>query len=296
MRKLILLFVVACVAILLIVSCGPRKESLKSAGQVLAKRTEQGQQMTNPFDKGWEQMPVYSAQLKLQDITEPKLATPGVASMDVRAVFDDQWLVLRLDWPDSTQDTIAVPSKFSDAAAVEFPTVIGSDVPDAKMGKDQKPVQIVQWKAVWQTKMDGGMSTHSLYPNAAIDHYPPEAAKDSASRQLLERQYAPAWNAGNLNAHPTSAAKAYVAEGFGSLTPVDGLEAKGQGEWKSGHWYVTITQRLPVSNASSPLRPGQRTYMALAAWDGSAGDVGSRKMRTPWIPFLMESQTKLATP
>ncbi len=273
---------------LLLNGCGPSKESLKSAGQVLATFRDGPSPSRDPLDPAWDKSTVYTSPMKVQDVVEPRLREPGVPSMEVRAVFDDKELTFRFDWPDSTADSLAYPAMFSDAVAVEFPAQSGATVPDANMGQEGGKVQIYQWKAFWQTKAElSGDLTKTLYPNSYIDYYPPEAAKDSSSRDLLEKQFAPAWNAGNPVAHRTGAAQAYVAEGFGTLTAMGESVVEGKGVWRDGRWYVTLSLDLSRLDSESPLKPNARTFLALAVWDGSAQNVGARKMRTTWIPFLM---------
>ncbi|MCC6476300.1 hypothetical protein IT157_04520 [bacterium] len=292
MRKYTFLAGIAALSLLL-GGCGPSKESLKSSGQVLATRRDGNSPSNDPLDPAWGKSHVYSSPMKMQDIVEPRMSEPGVASVDVRAVYDEKELVIRLDWPDSTADTVAFPAKFGDAIAIEFPLASGTTVPDANMGQEGGKVQIYQWKAFWQTKAGLTKSlTKTLYPNSYIDYYPPEAAKDSSSRDLLEKQYAPAWNAGNPVAHRTGSAQAYVAEGFGSLTALHQSMVEGKGIWKDGRWYVALTLDLSQVSSDSPLKPNERTFIALAVWDGSSQNVGARKMRTTWTPFLMSQVAK----
>jgi len=49
-----------------------------------------------------------------------------------------------------------------------------------------------------------------------------------------------------------------------------------------GGWAVVITRPLPDG-----LSPRSRTQIAFAVWNGGAGEVGARKMRTGWVPLSM---------
>ncbi len=293
MRTLLRATLIVGAVLLVLSGCGPSKDSLKSAGQVLAVHWENGSLPYNPLDRAWESLPVHNSPMKLQDVVEPRMSTPGVTSVDVRAVYDAKELIVRLDWPDSTADTVTYTAKFGDAVAIQFPVVPGTVVPDANMGQAGGAVQIYQWKAFWQTKLAMTESiTKTLFPNSHIDFYPSEAAKDSNSRQELEKVYEPAWNAGNPVAHRSRAVQAYVAEGFGTLTARHDDAVDGRGIWQKGRWYVTLNITLPEPNSDSALQPAQRTFIALAVWDGSSGNVGARKMRTTWIPFMMRGATE----
>ena len=124
----------------------------------------------------------------------------------------------------------------------------------------------------------------ALRPNASIDHYPYQAAKGEG-RAELERQYAPAKNVGNpMTVRPNGAVQALVAEGFGTLSPAVGQEVRGAGAWHDRTWSVVLARPLGDPQ-TTPLAAGGRTYVAFAIWDGSAGDVGARKMRSVWVPL-----------
>jgi hypothetical protein len=44
-----------------------------------------------------------------------------------------------------------------------------------------------------------------------------------------------------------------------------------------------LTRRVPTG-----LAPGRRTQVAFAVWEGAHGEAGARKMRTGWIPLVLE--------
>ena len=68
-----------------------------------------------------QQAPEHPAALMVQDVTEPRLAKPGVGLVKVRAVHDGHSLALLLKWEDTTHDATAIrPQDFRDGAAVEF--------------------------------------------------------------------------------------------------------------------------------------------------------------------------------
>jgi ethylbenzene dehydrogenase len=218
-----------------------------------------------PDHPAWATAPEHVARLLVQDVTEPKLTVPGVDKVAVRALHDGNRIAFRLQWQDGTRDVLSGVSRFSDAAGVQLPlgTSRGSDVPDAAMGAAGRPVRILYWRASWQETRD---PIAALYPNAAIDHYYP------ATKAL-----------------PRSPVQDLVAEGFGTLTPAAEQRAVGDGTWAAGAWTTTIALPLDAPGQGA-LVPGARTYVALAVWDGAAGHVGARKMRSQWIPLALDSK------
>jgi DMSO reductase family type II enzyme heme b subunit len=80
-----------------------------------------------------------------------------------------------------------------------------------------------------------------------------------------------------------------VAEGFGTLTAATDQPAGGRGAWRGRRWQVVITHPFDPTEAATPgLRPGLRTHIAFAAWDGRSAEVGARKAWASWVPFRIE--------
>jgi hypothetical protein len=227
----------------------------------------------------------------VQDVTEPKLTVPGVDLVNVRAMHDGATVVFRLEWADATSDLIPDVGRGSDAAAIQLPLQPGADVPDAAMGEKGKGVQIAYWKSVWQDdaarEASGKDRIAALHPNATADHYPPQAG--GAAREEMERRYAPARAAGNpMMTARNGAVQEIVAEGFGSATPTAAQKASGRGVWANGKWLTTIARPLNEGAGAANLQQGQRTYIAFAVWDGAERHTGARKMRSGWIPLVVE--------
>jgi hypothetical protein len=245
----------------------------------------------DPQSIRWDSVPQHPARLMVQDVTEPRLTVPGVDRMNVRAMHDGTTVVFRLEWADATNDLIPDVGRGSDAAAIQLPLQPGADVPDAAMGQAGKGVQIAYWKSLWQDDAaragSGKDRVGALHPNASIDHYPPQAG--GAAREEMERRYAPAHAAGNpmLTAR-NGAVQEMIAEGFGSATPSAAQKASGRGVWTDGRWLTTIARPLNEGAGAANLQPGQRTYIAFAVWDGAERHTGARKMRSGWIPLVLE--------
>jgi Ethylbenzene dehydrogenase len=285
MRRLLFLATVAFAL------SGCTRAPVVNTAEVRAVRTASGLPSLDPQSTLWERAPEHPARLMVQDVTEPRLTRPGVDLVKVRAMHDGTTIVFRLEWADATQDLIADVGRGSDAAAIQFPLQPGADVPDAAMGQQGKGVQICYWKAMWQDDADRAPSgkdrVAGLHPNAAPDHYPPEAG--GAAREEMERRYAPARAAGNpiLTAR-NGAVQEIRAEGFGSSTATTAQKATGRGAWSAGRWLTTFARPLEEGDGAANFQPGQRTYAAFAVWDGAERHAGARKMRSGWIPLVLE--------
>jgi len=243
---------------------------------------------TDPGDGAWRDAPVFTAMLVLQDMVEPRLLQPSTDRVQVRALTDGKTIAFRLDWTDATVDDVPGLARFSDACAVQLPLGTGADVPAPQMGEMLRPVEIVYWRAYWQSMVDGREdSITALFPNATVDHYPFEAAAlqvGSEAQREMARRYAPARALGNDMAGPRKQpVQDLIAEGPGTISPAPETRSAGSGKRSGQGWSVVLSRPLP-----SGLAPGGRTQVAFAVWQGLNQESGARKMRSVWIPLLRQ--------
>ena len=243
---------------------------------------------SDPTDAAWNETPIHVAPLILQDMVEPRLLKPSTAEVRVRAITDGSRVALRLEWTDATKNDLPGAARFSDACAVQFPTKVAAEMPAPQMGEKGKPVEITFWRASWQAVVDGrGDTIKDLYPNAAVDHYPFQAApldKGSPAQREMEARYSPARALGSHMSGPRQRpVEDLIAEGPGTLTSGQATGSDGRGRRTMDGWSVLISRPLPDG-----LAPGKRSQVAFAVWEGSDQEAGSRKMRTGWIPIVVE--------
>jgi hypothetical protein len=247
----------------------------------------------DPLSPAWDRAPEHPAALLPQDIVEPKLMDPGVARVDIRALHNSDWIVFRLGWNDATADVLAQTGVTSDSAAIQLPVNAGPQVPDPAMGESGKGVHLLYWKALWQDDAaraaSGQDRVAALYPNATTDHYPFLA--NPAAKDEMTRRYAPAEAAGNpiTRRAGTSPVQELLAEGYGTTTAATTQKALGRGAWRNGRWLVTMARPLDEGDGLPRLAPGQKTFLAVAVWDGTSRQAGARKMRSVWIPLVLQS-------
>ncbi len=247
--------------------------------------------VTEPNDPVWSQVPVHSANLILQDMVEPRLLKPSITAVRVQGVSDGVQLTLRLEWEDPSRDDLPGAARFSDACAVQFPAAAAADLPAPQMGETGRAVQIVYWSASWQASVDGRADDiKALYPGASVDHYPFEAAPlepGSQRQKELAELYAPARALGNPMQGPRAQpVEDLLAEGPGTLSPALQSVSKGRGVRTEAGWAVILERPLPPG-----LRPGERSQVAFAVWQGANQEVGARKMRSVWIPIFLEERS-----
>jgi DMSO reductase family type II enzyme heme b subunit len=262
---------------------GPTPESTTEV--VAVRRTTVA---SDPAAAEWATVPEYRAALLLQDVVEPRLLQPSTPEVRVRAMTDGTRVVFRLEWPDATGNDLPGTGRFSDACAVQLPAETEADVPAPQMGEPGRPVEVTYWRASWQAMVDGRPDTvAAIHPGASIDHYPFDAGSlqpGSPEQQAMAKRYAPARALGNDMAGPrTKPVEDLVAEGPSTLRPAGDLRSDGRGVRAGRGWTVALARPLPKGVA-----PDARTQVAFAVWDGEHQEVGARKMRTAWIPLLVE--------
>jgi DMSO reductase family type II enzyme heme b subunit len=241
----------------------------------------------NPGDSAWNRAPVHAAKLLLQDLVEPRLMKASTPEVQVRSLNNGTEIAFRLDWPDPSLNDLPGPGRFLDGCAIQLPSKIEANPPDPQMGASAQQVEITFWRADWQASVNGRKDTlQSLFPNAAVDHYPFEAQSlepGSAAQREMAKRYAPADAAGNRRVGPRQfPVEDLIAEGPGSLSPNPNGASRGQGTRSQNGWTVVLKRRYPQG-----LTPKVRTQIAFAVWEGSAHEVGARKMRSAWIPLAV---------
>jgi hypothetical protein len=243
----------------------------------------------DPADKAWRNAPEFEAKLLLQDLVEPRLMKASTEMVRVRALSNGSEVAFRLAWKAPAPSDMPGAARFPDACAVQLPAKIEPSVPAPQMGESGRPVEITYWRATWQATVNGrGDSIRDIYPNAAVDHYPFEAAsleKGSPAQLEMAARYAPARALENHMAGPRKTpVQDLIAEGPGTIMPAPRGESRGCGKWTPEGWAVVLIRKLPAG-----LTPTVPTQVALAVWQGAEEEAGPRKMRTGWVPLTLEA-------
>lgn len=243
---------------------------------------------TDPASEAWNAAAPLEVGLSGQVVVAPMKPTPFVPSLTVQSLANDTHVAFRITWDDATKDNRTTQDvEFRDAVAVMFGP--SHATPYLCMGASGEPLHIAQWKADWQADLEEGFrDLEHAYPNFWVDVYPyaigsppyhlPDAFPEVA------RVYLPGWYVGNPFSDPlkVTAVEEAVAEGFGTIATQAGQHAVGRGLHSGSGWSVVITRPL-VTGDGDDVPVGGSTILAFAVWDGSSGDVGSRKSVSTWV-------------
>lgn len=245
---------------------------------------------TDPGANAWNEVP--ATHLQMTPLWWRDDADPG---LNVQAVHDGKSLAIRLTWQDQTRDERSVrPQDFQDMAAVQW--FKGPSEPFLGMGAAQGQVDVWAWQADWQADLASGRAgVETAYPNLAVDSYPFEkpAADGSHDAARQPREFLTGWAAGNARSYPERKVPTGTlqAKGFGTLTMLPRISqvVGGKGEWSDGRWTVVLSRPLSVKpDAGLTLLPGDKASIAVAVWNGSAGDRNGQKLVTIWQDLALE--------
>ncbi len=191
-----------------------------------------------------------SIDLGPQMITNPKWPDPAVKSVRVQAFRTRQELAIRIEWQDATQDSRTdLTDYYSDMAAVMFPVKPGKEPPVIMMGAEDTPVNIWQWKAIWQN---------------GLEPQKPRRGPDAPASQR------------------SSPVEDLNAEGFSTLTTQEVQSVLGQADRKDGHWRVVFKRSL--TNADENDAQFEHSMpMAVAVWNGYNRERNGQKGIAGWI-------------
>lgn len=275
-----------------------RAEALAAAlppGEAIAaRRMKAGALPGDSSDPAWEAIPAASVALQL---LHQRLDAPR--TLQVRTAHDGQRLAFLFSWEDSTVSSLTLrPEDFRDAVAVQF-ALRGMDTP-FPMGGPDRPVNLWHWKADWQADLGMVQDMELVHPGMVNEWYPFQSGDPTndrgsrpASAPSHDRAFLTGWAAGNLMSNPLrrSPVEDLVAAGFGTITalPFERQTVQGRGAWAGGRWTVQITRSFqPPDDCCVAFAPGREVPIALAVWDGGAGDRNGQKSVTTWYRLTIE--------
>lgn len=104
----------------------------------------------DPDDPRWQTANTLEVPLFGQIVQRPRLHTPSVTSLSVRALYNSQEIAFLLQWDDGTR-SLRTPQSgpFNDAVAIQFPSgrYAGQGKPYFLLGDPERPVILWRWEA-----------------------------------------------------------------------------------------------------------------------------------------------------
>jgi DMSO reductase family type II enzyme heme b subunit len=141
----------------------------------------------------------------------------------------------------------------------------------------------VTWDDPSESKGDGKQT----FPDAIALQFPPKIIAGTERPYFLmgdanEAVYLLRWEQGKGVVEAS-------ANGPAKIAAIPGGEASGRAAYANGQYRVVIKRPLAAQGDARPtFRPAQFTPVAIQAWDGGAGETGTRMSLTSWYYLRLE--------
>ncbi|MDN3512277.1 MAG: ethylbenzene dehydrogenase-related protein [Candidatus Jettenia sp.] len=219
---------------------------------IKAKLVEDDQLPIDVSDDDWDKATPVEIPLAGQIIATPRLWTPSIDAINVRAMYNKDEIMFLLEWDDATNKQEEV---FRDGVSVQFPTKIPESLkkPYFAMGDSSGAVNLWSWKAYWHEGFGAIVEAPETEPGEVSE----------------------------LN-----------AKSFKNVTiqPTESQNVSGKGIYQNGRWKVVLKRSLKTDDVKGDIQfeTGRLIPVALAAWDGSNSDTGAQKSVSAWYYVLLE--------
>ena len=250
--------------------------------------------LEDPWSPAWGAVPPH--RVALRPLWYRNDYPPFVA---VRAAHVGEDIALLLEWRDDSHDAGTLRTEdFADGVAVQF--ALSDPPPFVGMGEAGPggEVEVWYWRADRQAASETGApaALTAAYPDIAVDRYQNARAVTPGARlysageapEDSEAPFVPARDLGNPMADPELSRRpvhTLAAAGFGTLTtrPADLMVASGGGGWQDGVYRVLFLAPIrPTDLALEADFEAGPVPMAVAIWNGSAGDRNGTKLVSQW--------------
>ncbi|HTO11843.1 MAG TPA: ethylbenzene dehydrogenase-related protein [Candidatus Binatia bacterium] len=139
------------------------------------------------------------------------------------------------------------------------------------------------WDDPSESKGDGKQT----FPDAVSLQFPPQITGGTERPYFLmgdasEAVYLLRWEQGK-------GVSEFSANGPAKIAPLPGGEASGKAVYANGQYHLVIKRPLAAKGEGRPaFQPAQFTPVAFQAWDGGAGETGTRMSLTSWYYLRLE--------
>jgi mono/diheme cytochrome c family protein len=243
--------------------------------RVLVARRIQGPLPTDPADPQWDRV------LETELVAAPLWWSPeAVQHPRVSAVHDGRDVSIRVRWSDPVRDDWALGgAPHVDAVAIQIAR--GPEPPPLGMGAPGQPSNLWHWMAAQPAELLGRLDliepVHKVLPGTGRD-----LAGEADAQGLVDAPlYVPA---------PQAEASSRIASGFEGHAPAisERRLVPSESRWADGGWEVVFSRSLEARGAREvSLEPGGPIHLAVAVWNGVAGDHGGRKSVTVWNQLVL---------
>lgn len=265
---------------------------------VLKSKLMAGNLASSPDDGAWDAIPFIEMPLAGQIVANPRMWTPGVNSIKIKSMYNNNNIAFLMEWDDNTNEQAEV---YSDGVALQFPMQIpeGMKKPYFAMGESGKGVTIWHWRAYDEARLqaekgdeesetatDGG---ESIVEDEEAGGEEETAEAEGPQEEAVVAEEVKEEFVGFVKV------KEMNAKGFKNLSvqPSNSQDSKGKGHWKNGKWSVMIVRPLTTDEKKIDIQfeANRLIPYALAVWDGSNKEIGGQKSISSWYYLTLETTT-----
>lgn len=218
---------------------------------IKANRVE-GDVPTDPADPRWAEAEISTFMMVPQIIAKDRVFTLANDTITVSAFYNEQTLSMLLEWDDRTKSTPGEPNSDKIADKTPYPDSIRVQLPLTIPEGTEKPYFVM------------GDTSHPV--------------------NLWQ------WTSATVNTSEVT--QLMNATGFTSVEERDVAEVglTAASAYDNGTWRVVMTRSLTTDDAESDLQfeEGRFIPIALANWDGSNSEAGSKYGLTTWYWLLLK--------
>jgi DMSO reductase family type II enzyme heme b subunit len=268
------------------------KGTPQPAETIVAKKIE-GALTDDPDHAVWKETDQFYFPMIGQVTSEPRQFTPTIDAVIAKAIYNDKEVAILLTWDDATKSLVSDGAEGDDGIALQFPSAIRADErPYFIMGDPAYPVYVARL----------GASSVARTPVVSSDEEgQADTGVEAGTAATLD-----------LVATSTEVAQVVTPVGAGTVAPmtIQELNAMGQehnvgirfipqgpegqqfvGKWvyKNGQYRAVFKRTLTTPDKNDlQFQPMQFIPVAFSAWDGSNGDVDSKRSISAWYYLLLK--------
>jgi len=252
-------------------------------------------QVEKAREDAWKTAPAVLVPLSAQTVTKPR-GGGSVREAALQSFHDGTTIYFRLQWHDETKDDLTVAhEQYRDGAAIQFPVEPGRPYFLCMGATHNRLLNIWHWKADWQRELDtGGVATTDFYKNSYANLYQFEMMKGEKEKSDFERAWGAGRDAGNILslAKRTTPIEELLAGGIGSITThaIQSVQGKGTYDAETKQWTVVFWRTLKPQVKNQAVLNAQPNALAIAVWNGSAGERDGMKSISNWIDLELETR------
>ncbi len=226
----------------------------------------------SPGDPSWG---AFETPVVLAPLYHSRLGN-GITRAYVSARHDGELVAVRVRWADESGD-LRIYSDLGDPDACALQLTVDENPRLFGMGSATHRTSIWHWKALRLSEVAGALDLLDSVPHARAETFRGRVRTDVPV-------YRPSLSVPEVS----ETVESLRASGVGETEPQGGA-VDARPSWSDGQWAVVFTRSCdPTAEGEVAIVPGARLSVALAIWNGRAGDHGARKSISIWQVLELE--------